>query len=58
VPSGAQFCDVIFILLGSKFPIVLRTRHPGQEDKDEDGGKEFEVVGPCCVPDLNVWVGY
>ena len=52
VPSGAQPGDGIFVLLGSKLPFVLRAWNAGQKDKGKDRGMEYEVIGPCCVPDL------
>ncbi|KAL8718324.1 MAG: hypothetical protein Q9225_004521 [Loekoesia sp. 1 TL-2023] len=55
VPSTAQAGDLIFVLQGAKLPFVLRPRNIRVHKEnslalaDED---EFEIVGPCCVPDL------
>lgn len=57
VPAGAKTGDKIFVLLGSKIPFILRECSDQQMFMDEDGCPDFdnlkwEMLGPCCVPDL------
>ena len=48
VPRNATSEDLIFILYGTKLPFVLR---PVEfRNGKEEGIPEFEVVGPCWVP--------
>lgn len=48
---------MILVLLGARMPIVLRIRSDQDVGVDAGGdhdlgGVEWEVIGPCVVPDL------
>jgi len=50
VPRDARGEDLIFILHGAKIPIVLRPVE--SEDANEEDLPEFEVIGPCWIPEI------
>lgn len=59
VPRDSQPLDLVFILYGAKVPFVVRLKENQQilENPDEERGAlrdglEYEVVGPCWIPEM------
>ena len=54
VPRWALAGDGIWILQGARLPFVLRSGYRRGRQVHEESLREFiyEVVGPCCAPDL------
>jgi hypothetical protein len=58
VPRTARAFDLVVILHGAKLPFIVRLREGQSLDEPEVGkvyleqGWEFEVVGPCWIPNV------